>query len=132
MELTNPMSTMVDFTNGVQERSIQQDVKEWIDSNMYYTDRQYAWHIGITTAENIVKVEALIRQDMQCKHWKYWRAATFKNAMAAIRDLNCYPFVFKSNHNGYTGKGLYLFAYKTMISDKSLFYHTLHSRLHRL
>ena len=132
MELTNHVSTAVDFSTGVQERSIQKELREWIDSNMYYTDRHYAWHIGITTAENIVKVEALIRQDMQCKHWKYWRAASFKTAMEAIRNLNCYPFVFKSRHNEYAGKGLYLFAYKTMIADKSLFYHTLHSRLHRI
>lgn len=127
MELTNPMSTVVDFSPGVKEKSLPQDIREWIDSNMYYTDRHYIWRIGITTAEKIVKVEALIRQDMQCKHWKYWRANSFKGAMGAIRDLNCYPFIFKSNHNEYQGKGQYIFAYKTLVPEKGSFYHTLHS-----
>lgn len=127
MELTNHVSTVVDFSPGVKEKSLPQDIREWIDSNMYYADRHYIWRIGITTAEKIVKVEALMRQDMQCKHWKYWRAHTFKNAMEAIRDLNCYPFVFKSNYNSYQGKGQYLFVYKTLVPEKGSFYHTLHS-----
>lgn len=127
MELTNQLSTTVDFPTGVQESPMQRHIKEWIDNNMYYADQNFVWRIGITTAENIVKIEALIRRDMQCKHWKYWRASSFKDAMGALRELNCYSFVFKSVHNQYLGKGPYLFAYKTTIAEKSLFYHTLHS-----
>lgn len=127
MELTNHVSTVVEISSGLKENSLPKNIREWIDSNMYYSDRHYVWRIGITTAEKIVKVEALIRQDMQCKHWKYWRAQSFKGAMEAIRDLNCYPFVFKSHHNDYQGKGQYLFAYKTLAPKKGSFYHTLHS-----
>lgn len=127
MELTNQMSTTVDFPAGVQESSMQLHIKEWIDNNMYYADQNYVWRIGITTAENIVKIEALIRRDLHCKHWKYWRASSFKDAMSTLRELNYYPFVFKSAHNQYLGKGLYLFTYKTTIAEKNLFYHTLHS-----
>ncbi|GEM_PF-2007091 len=127
MELTNQLSTTVDFPAGVHDNPMQIGIREWIDSNMYYADQNFVWRIGITTAENIVKIEALIRQDLQCKHWKYWRAASFKDAMQAVRALNCYSFVFKSAHNQYLGKGPYLFAYKTTIAEKSLFYHTLHS-----
>lgn len=127
MELTNQLSTTVDFSTGVQESAMQLSIKEWIDNNMYYADQNFVWRIGLTTAENIVKIEALIRQDMQCKHWKYWRASSFKDAMHALSELHCYSFVFKSNHNQYLGKGPYLFAYKTTIAEKSLFYHTLHS-----
>ena len=94
---------------------------------MYYADQNFVWCTGITTAERIVKIEATIRQDLQCKHWKYWRAASFKDAMHTLSELNHYSFIFKSSYNQYLGKGLYLFAYKTTIAEKSLFYHTLHS-----
>jgi hypothetical protein len=128
MELTNQLSaSAADFPVGVQESSIQTHIKEWIDGNMYYADQNFVWRIGITTAENIVKIEALIRQDMQCKHWKYWRAGSFKDAMHTLSELGHYRFIFKSRHNEYLGKGLYLFTYKTIIDQKSLFYHTLHS-----
>jgi hypothetical protein len=127
MELTNPLSAAVDFVGGAQPNTVKQHIKDWIDGNMYYADQNYVWRIGITTAENIVKIEANIRQDIQCKHWKYWRTESFKEAMVIMRELNCYPFVFKSMHNQYLGKGPYLFAYKTFIPQKSLFYHTLHS-----
>lgn len=132
MELTNQASTLVDFSSGVQENTLSSRIKEWIDTNMYYNDRHYVWQIGIATAENIVRVEALIRQDMLCKHWKYWRADSFKSAMIMIMELNHYPFIFKSSHNEYLGKGCYVFAYKTMISKKSFYYHTLHNQLHRI
>lgn len=125
MEFAPSLSTQLDNTS--QKNSLWYSVKEWVDSNMYFADQGFVWRIGITNAENIVKVEAMIRKDMQCKHWRYWRADSFRHAMGIIRQVNSYPFMFKSPHNMYEGKGSYLFVYKTTIPEKKLFYHTLHS-----
>ena len=107
------------------EPKVDEKIRHWIDSNTLFIDKRYVWRIGISTAEHILLIESQIRQDVQCKHWKFWHAGNFKQAMGLIRQFNKLPFTFKSPMNEYLGKGAYLFVYKTAIPKHSYFFHTL-------
>ncbi|WP_420385425.1 hypothetical protein [Roseivirga sp.] len=124
MKTTHALSHVLDYD--LTEKTLLEDIKHWIDSNMLMMDQKYIWKVGITTGEDIVKIAGKVRSDFECKHFKYWRADNFKDALGTLTRLTKYPFIFKSNLNGYTGKGAYIFAYKAPCPSKNLFYHTLH------
>ncbi len=109
------------------EPKVETHIKNWIDSNTLFVDQRYVWRVGLTTAEEILRIESQIRQDLQCKHWKYWRVENFNDAMRLIREFNKHPHIFKSVLNDYKGKGAFLFVYKTLIPNGSFFFHTLRS-----
>ncbi len=116
------------FVGDIQsEPKVEDRIKSWIDSNTLFVDQRYVWRVGITTGENIIKIESQIRQDMQCKHWKYWHMGEFQNAMRLMREFNKHPLFFKSPLNEYLGKGTYVFVYKTLIPKDGYFFHTLHA-----
>lgn len=104
-------------------------IQEWIDTNSYFIRQDLVWNIGLTNAENLINVESIVRQDITCKHWKYWRADCFKDAMQTIRQLNRAHYVIKSDFNNYLLKGSYVFIYKTMVPRNSRLFHTLHCKL---
>ena len=89
-------------------------------------DNRFIWKVGLATSEDIVKVAGKVRSDYECKHFKYWRCESFRLAIHTLSKLTKYPFIFKSNLNQYSGKGVYIFVYKAPCPSKNLFYHTLH------
>ena len=116
------------FTEEIpSEVDVRIEIKDWIENNTFFVDQKYIWRIGITTPENLLIVEAKIRQNLECKHWRYWHAESFREAMSTIRQLHKYPSIFKSKFNQYEGKGSYVFIYKTLIPRKSDYFHTLRS-----
>ncbi len=124
MKTTQAFSHAIDLDP--TEKTLPEEIKEWIDSNMLVVDQKYVWRIGIATGEEIVKVAGKVRSDFECKHLKYWRSDSFKTAIRTISQLTKYPFIFKSGLNEYSGKGVYIFTYKAPCPSKNLFYHTLH------
>lgn len=116
------------FVTDIQsEPKVEAKIKTWIDNNTLFADQRFVWRIGITTSEHILLIESQIRQDILCKHWKYWHVGNFKTAMKLIREFNKLPFAFKSPLNEYMGKGTYLFVYKTVVPEHGYFFHTLRS-----
>lgn len=124
MNTTYELSHLIE--NSIESKTLLEDIKEWIDSNMHMSDQCSVWNIGITTSERLVQVTGKVRSDFVCKHFKYWNTGAFRNAIGILTDLNKHSFVFKSALNTYTGKGRYIFVYKTPCKTKNLFYHTLH------
>lgn len=124
MKTTQAVSHVLD--HNPSEKTLIEEVKSWIDSNMLMMDQTYVWRVGIATSEDIVKVAGRVRSDFACKHFKHWRTESFKDAMHTLTQLTKYPFVFKSKLNDYSDKGAYLFVYKAPCPSKTLFYHTLH------
>ena len=124
MKTTHAFSYVIDYDP--TKKILVEEVKEWINSNMLVQDQSYVWRVGIATGENIVKVAGSVRNDVACKHFKYWRSESFKSAMNLIMKLTKYSFIFKSPLNSYSGKGVYIFIYKAPCPSKNLFYHTLH------
>ena len=122
MKFGTQLATLV--TDLQSDPKVEAKIKRWIDSNTLFVDQHCVWCVGITTAEHILLVESQVRQDLECKHWKYWQAGNFQNAMELIREFNKYPFIFKSPLNEYIGKGTYVFVYKTIIPNKNYFFHT--------
>ena len=123
----NTVLTISDVFQSPQNLNCIQKIEEWIDGNTFLTKQNLIWNIGVTNAENLLSIESTIRQDMTCKHWRYWRNDSFKDAMETIRNLNKSSNVIKSPHNDYSSKGSYVFIYKTLIPQNSRLFHTLHA-----
>lgn len=124
MNTTFELSPSLDYFS--PEKTLLDQINEWIDSNMFNADPHVVWNVGIATSSELMSITGKIRGDYACKNLKYWNAETFKNAMSVVSRLNCYPFIFKSSLNKYIGKGRYIFVYKTTCESKNLFYHTFH------
>lgn len=124
MKTTHALSHVLDYN--LTDKNLLDEIKQWIDSNMLVMDQKYIWKVGIATSEDIVKVAGKVRNDYECKHFKYWRTDSFKHSMGLVMKLTKYPFIFKSTLNEYCGKGAYIFTYKAPCPPKNLFYHTLH------
>ncbi len=124
MNTTSKLSSLPEFAT--ESKVLANQIKDWINSNMHSSNQSFVWNIGISTGSRIVQVTGTVRNDFECKHFRYWNVGTFKNAMSIVSDLNKLPLVFKSPLNKYAGKGRYIFIYKTSCASKNLFYHTLH------
>ena len=124
------MSTVIPITkiiHSTHHPTCLPSIQEWIDCNSYFTHQNLIWNIGVTNAEHILNIESTVRQDLNCKHWKYWRVDCFREAMKTIRELNRASYIIKSEYNNYISKGSYIFIYKTVVPQNSRLFHTLHS-----
>lgn len=123
---TTSVSTHLINDNSEDSSALRQ-IKSWIDANMLSTKEGTIWRIGVACSEDIMKIQAEVMSDMESKHLRSWRLETFRDAVDTLTTLCKYPFIFKSPHHHYEGKGQYLFAYKIPCPYKQHFYHVLHS-----
>lgn len=93
----------------------QTEISSWINHNGYSKRGNQIWKIGLSNADNILKIQGQVLMDMECIHWKYWKFDSFQEAFHIMKALNKSAFVMKSDLSEYLGKGSYIFLYKTHV-----------------
>jgi len=101
----------------------QEKIRIWIDNNGYSKKNNQIWKVGLSTADNILRVQGQILTDMECIHWKYWKCESFQEAFHIMKELNKSTAIMKSDLSEYLGKGSYIFVYKTQITRNSFLNH---------
>ncbi|MBO3700369.1 hypothetical protein [Roseivirga sp. E12] len=124
MNSTSELAYAFDFT--IERHSLFNEILDWMDSNTFRSDQSYIWQIGISSESTLKSVQSKVLGDLECKHFRHWKANSFKKAIGILSRLNKHSSVFKSDLSSYREKGHHIFIYKTSCVTKRLFYHTLH------